>query len=312
MTDFGFLSGLFESLQANSPMLGRFWLLLMLVFRMLILGTVASDMFEDEQEEFSCNTLQPGCKQVCYDQAFPISQYRFWVFHIVLISTPALVFLMYAMHHHKKHQDFQQGSVSSLLVAKQQRHLKLLYMVNVGFRLLSEIGFLVGQWLLYGFRVEAQFPCSRFPCPYTVDCFTSRPMEKTVFLVFYFAVGVLSAVSSLVEIIHVTRKWLMENGDELVPWKDVEQRAEPDEGNLKQNVQNLALGSGTGSNKSRRPPLFTGKGGRSSWRSQGTVGNTRYSSIKSLKSTNSQKSFKGEARFRPLKPDSIKSACFSH
>uniref|UniRef100_A0A8C6S8M1 Connexin N-terminal domain-containing protein n=1 Tax=Neogobius melanostomus TaxID=47308 RepID=A0A8C6S8M1_9GOBI len=94
MGEWGFLSGLFDSLQAHSPMLGRFWLLLMLVFRILILGTVASDLFDDEQEEFACNTLQPGCKQVCYDMAFPISQYRFWVFHIVLIATPSLLFLI--------------------------------------------------------------------------------------------------------------------------------------------------------------------------------------------------------------------------
>ncbi|XP_072523964.1 gap junction delta-3 protein-like [Salminus brasiliensis] len=290
MTDFGFLSGLFESLQANSPMLGRFWLLLMLVFRMLILGTVASDMFEDEQEEFSCNTLQPGCKQVCYDQAFPISQYRFWVFHIVLLSTPPLVFLMYTMHHRNKHLDLRQGSVSSVLEAKQRRHLKLLYMVNVGFRLLSEMGFLIGQWLLYGFRVEAQFPCSRFPCPYTVDCFTSRPMEKTVFLVFYFAVGVLSAFSSLVELAHVIRKWFMARRDELVPWEDVKHRGGTGEGNPTANLQNLAPESGTGSSRGRQPLLFPGRSGRNHWRSKGTVRNTRYPSIKSLKSIQSQKS----------------------
>ncbi|XP_017339308.1 gap junction delta-3 protein [Ictalurus punctatus] len=215
MADWGFLSELFGSLQAHSPMLGRLWLLLMLVFRMLILGTVASDMFDDEQEEFSCNTLQPGCKQVCYDHAFPISQYRFWVFHIVLISTPALVFLMYAMHHHKKHQVLRQDSTVSIRAARLDLHLKRLYLVNVAFRMLSEVGFLIGQWKLYGFRVEAQFPCSRFPCPYTVDCFTSRPMEKTVFLLFYFAVGILSAVSSLAEFIHVVFKWFTKSRDGL-------------------------------------------------------------------------------------------------
>lgn len=213
MADWGFLSELFGSLQAHSPMLGRLWLLLMLVFRMLILGTVASDMFSDEQEEFSCNTLQPGCKQVCYDHAFPISQYRFWVFHIVLISTPALVFLMYAMHHHKKHQVSSQGSTISSLEVKRDLHLKRLYLVNVAFRMISEVGFLIGQWKLYGFRVEAQFPCSRFPCPHTVDCFTSRPMEKTVFLLFYFAIGILSAISSLAEFIHIISKWFMKSSD---------------------------------------------------------------------------------------------------
>lgn len=205
MGEWGFLSGLFDHLQAHSPMLGRFWLLLMLVFRILILGTVASDLFEDEQQEFACNTLQPGCKQVCYDMAFPISQYRFWVFHIVLIATPSLLYLMYASHHHNKRTSSKRQISDQDY--REAHHLKRLYIVNVAFRIIAEVGFLAGQWFLYGFRVEAQYPCSRFPCPYTVDCFTSRPAEKTVFLCFYFGVGILSALSSCVELLYSSTKW---------------------------------------------------------------------------------------------------------
>lgn len=207
MGEWGFLSGLFDSLQAHSPMLGRFWLLLMLVFRVLILGTVASDLFEDEQEEFACNTLQPGCKQVCYDMAFPISQYRFWVFHIVLIATPSLIFLMYAAHHHNKRTSAPWSRRSRSRERQEDLHFRRLYSINVAFRIMAEVGFLVGQWQLYGFKVEAQFPCSRFPCPYTVDCFTSRPAEKTVFLCFYFAVGLVALVSSCAELLYGSVKW---------------------------------------------------------------------------------------------------------
>lgn len=207
MGEWGFLSGLFDSLQAHSPMLGRFWLLLMLVFRVVILGTVASDLFEDEQEEFACNTLQPGCKQVCYDMAFPISQYRFWVFHIVVIATPSLIFLMYAAHHHNKRESGPRSSRSRGRERQEDLHLRRLYSINVAFRILAEVGFLVGQWQLYGFKVEAQFPCSRFPCPYTVDCFTSRPAEKTVFLCFYFGVGLVALVSSSAELLYGSVKW---------------------------------------------------------------------------------------------------------
>lgn len=201
MGEWSFLGGLFDTLQTHSPMLGRFWLLLMLIFRIVILGTVASDLFEDEQEEFACNTLQPGCKQVCYDMAFPISQYRFWVFHIVLIATPSLLFLVYTMHHHnKKNSKFNQRYSEDI-------RLRRLYIINVVFRILAEVGFLVGQWLLYGFKVEAQFPCSRFPCPYTVDCFTSRPAEKTIFLCFYFVIGAIAAFFSCAELFHSSIKW---------------------------------------------------------------------------------------------------------
>uniref|UniRef100_A0A3Q3FJI2 Gap junction protein delta 3 n=1 Tax=Labrus bergylta TaxID=56723 RepID=A0A3Q3FJI2_9LABR len=208
MGEWGFLGGLFDSLQAHSPMLGRFWLLIMLVFRILILGTVASDLFEDEQEEFACNTLQPGCKQVCYDMAFPISQYRFWVFHIVLIATPSLLFLMYAMHHDNKRKNTSKVHQSDSSDSREDLHFRRFYVVNVAFRILAEVGFLVGQWYLYGFKVEAQFPCNRFPCPYTVDCFTSRPAEKTVFLCFYFVVGVIAAISSCAELLYGSMKWI--------------------------------------------------------------------------------------------------------
>ncbi|XP_063073941.1 gap junction delta-3 protein-like [Engraulis encrasicolus] len=216
MADWGFLGELFEAMQTHSPLLGRLWLQIMLVFRMLILGTVASDLFEDEQDQFECNTAQPGCKQVCYDQAFPISQYRFWVFHIVLISTPALLFLMYSVHLRSKMHTCHQVSAGMALPGKapldmvdelQELRVARLYMLNVGFRFLAELAFLLGQWALYGFEVAAQYPCSRFPCPYTVDCFTSRPMEKTIFLCFYFAVGLLSALFSLAELLHVFHKW---------------------------------------------------------------------------------------------------------
>ncbi|CAI5659278.1 unnamed protein product [Oreochromis niloticus] len=207
MGEWGFISGFFDILQTESPMLGRFWLILTLVFRIVVLGTVASDMFEDEQEEFTCNTLQPGCKQVCYDLAFPISQYRFWVFHIVLIATPSLLYLVYATHQHNKSANHSSSSKEN----REQRALRTLYIITLIFRIVAEIGFLIVQWYLYGFKVEAQFPCDRFPCPHTVDCFASRPAEKTVFLLFYFAVGVISAFSSVVELFYSSRKWFCSN-----------------------------------------------------------------------------------------------------
>uniref|UniRef100_A0A3Q4I5D7 Gap junction protein delta 3 n=1 Tax=Neolamprologus brichardi TaxID=32507 RepID=A0A3Q4I5D7_NEOBR len=209
----------------TSPMLGRFWLVLMLVFRIVILGTVASDMFEDEQEEFTCNTLQPGCKQVCYDLAFPISQYRFWVFHIVLIATPSLLYLVYATHQHNKSANPSPSKKRSSRENREEKALRTLYIITLISRIVAEIGFLFVQWYLYGFKVEAQFPCDRFPCPYTVDCFTSRPAEKTVFLLFYFAVGVISAFSSIVdffELLYSSRKWFCSNDEDKICYCDCE------------------------------------------------------------------------------------------
>lgn len=260
MGEWGFLGSLFDSLQAHSPMLGRFWLLLMLVFRVLILGTVASDLFEDEQEEFACNTLQPGCKQVCYDMAFPISQYRFWVFHIVLIATPSLIFLMYAAHHHSKTASGRGGRRRERL---QELHLRRLYCINVAFRTLAEAGFLLGQWQLYGFRVGAQFPCSRFPCPHTVDCFTSRPAEKTVFLCFYFGVGLVALVSSCAELLYGSVKWFC-LGRASCRWAS--DGGYPD--CESQNLQNIRQKEAEAGGQLRRPLGSAGGGGKAKGGSQ--------------------------------------------
>ncbi|XP_039472715.1 gap junction delta-3 protein-like isoform X1 [Oreochromis aureus] len=207
MGEWGFIGGFFKDFQTHLPMLGRCWLILVLVFRILILGTVASDMFEDEQEEFTCNTLQPGCKQVCYDEAFPISQYRFWVFHLILIATPSLLYFVYVTHQDHKRANSSSSRKRSTKKNREGRALRALYIITVIFRIVAEIGFLFVQWRLYGFEVKAHFPCSRSPCPLTVECFTSRPKEKTIFLLFYFAVGVLSAFSSTVEFFYVSCKW---------------------------------------------------------------------------------------------------------
>lgn len=197
-------------------MVGRFWLVVMLIFRILILATVGSDMFEDEQEEFVCNTMQPGCRQVCYDKAFPISHYRFWVFHIVLLSAPAVLFVIYSMHQNAKMgrdadeeaaQHGQPSSTRTKLRSEQRgRHIRTFYIVNVVMRIMAEVGFLVGQWFLYGFKVAPDYLCVRDPCPHKVDCFVSRPTEKTIFLQFYFVVGIISAILSLSELLHILVK----------------------------------------------------------------------------------------------------------
>ncbi|XP_024078462.1 gap junction delta-3 protein [Terrapene carolina triunguis] len=209
MGEWSFLSSLLDAVQEHSPMVGRFWLVVMLIFRILILATVGSDIFEDEQEEFVCNTLQPGCKQVCYDKAFPISHYRFWVFHIVVLSAPALLFVMYAMHQSGKLRQGEEGGSAGpprLQPSQRTHHVRTFYLVNVAMRILAESSFLVGQWQLYGFHVEPHFTCQRSPCPHHVDCFVSRPTEKTIFILFYFVVGVVSTLLSLVELAHLLAK----------------------------------------------------------------------------------------------------------
>lgn len=48
-----------------------------------MLGTAAESSWGDEQEDFQCDTEQPGCENVCYDRAFPIAHIRYWVIYTV-------------------------------------------------------------------------------------------------------------------------------------------------------------------------------------------------------------------------------------
>lgn len=61
----------------------------------------SSDLIQvwgDEQSDFVCNTQQPGCENVCYDLAFPISHVRFWILQIIAIATPQLLYLGHVLH----------------------------------------------------------------------------------------------------------------------------------------------------------------------------------------------------------------------
>lgn len=71
------------------------------------------------------------------------------------------------------------------------------------FRNALEIGFLAGQYFLYGFNVPAIFECDRYPCVKEVECYVSRPTEKTVFLVFMFAVSGICVLLNLAELNHL-------------------------------------------------------------------------------------------------------------
>ncbi|KAF3848059.1 hypothetical protein F7725_021087 [Dissostichus mawsoni] len=86
---------------------------------------------------------------------------------------------------------------------RRQEGISRFYIIQVVFRNALEIGFLVGQYFLYGFSVHGLFECDRYPCLKEVECYVSRPTEKTVFLVFMFAVSGICVVLNLAELNHL-------------------------------------------------------------------------------------------------------------
>ncbi|XP_044297982.1 gap junction alpha-3 protein [Varanus komodoensis] len=245
MGDWNFLGKLLEKAQEHSTVIGKVWLTVLFIFRILVLGAAAEDVWGDEQSDFTCNTQQPGCENVCYDEAFPISHIRFWVLQIIFVSTPTLIYLGHVLHivrmeekKREKEEEMKTGNsrdavdmqgskgassadnISNSKEPPPQKDEKLplrnehgrirmagallrTYVFNIIFKTLFEVAFILGQYFLYGFALKPLYRCGRWPCPNTVDCFISRPTEKTIFIIFMLAVACLSLLLNMLEMYHL-------------------------------------------------------------------------------------------------------------
>lgn len=84
-----------------------------------------------------------------------------------------------------------------------QEGLMRMYVLQLLSRAIFEVGFLTGQYLLYGFRVNPSYVCNKIPCPHRVDCFVSRPTEKTIFLLIMYVVSCLCLLLNVCEMFHL-------------------------------------------------------------------------------------------------------------
>uniref|UniRef100_H2S6C0 Gap junction protein n=1 Tax=Takifugu rubripes TaxID=31033 RepID=H2S6C0_TAKRU len=205
MGEWSFLSSLLDKVQSHSSVIGKVWLSVVFIFRIMIIGAGADKVWGDEQSNMICNTKQPGCKNVCYDHAFPISHIRFWVLQIIFVTTPTLVYLGHVLHViHKENKMREYMKTHS-----QKGHVELkgnllgTYITSIFFRIILEIAFIVGQYYLYGFIMDPKVVCSRAPCPFTVECFMSRPTEKTIFILFMLAVSCASLLLNVAELFYL-------------------------------------------------------------------------------------------------------------
>ncbi|XP_039249223.2 gap junction delta-2 protein-like [Styela clava] len=277
------LEKMIEHSAAHSTLLGKWWISFMFVFRIIVVASIGDTVYSDEQDEFTCNTKQPGCKQVCYNMFAPISHIRFWAFQILATGTPSVIFIIFAMHklaqvpkapegddkhketgsqtawryaikkkekerekskddkkssEKKKKENIyvdtngvpKKGSVRSSEIAllhsrevwhdntssifpeevekisretKMRRTKRMVvrtYLCNVIFRTIIEGGCLFLQYYLYQWSVPEFYECIRYPCPKIVECYISRPMEKTIFLHFMFAVAVVCIFLNILEL----------------------------------------------------------------------------------------------------------------
>ncbi|TDH01575.1 hypothetical protein EPR50_G00181650 [Perca flavescens] len=240
MADWSLLGNFLEEVQEHSTSVGKVWLTILFIFRILVLGTAAESSWGDEQEDFNCDTEQPGCENVCYDRAFPIAHIRYWVLQIVFVSTPSLIYMGHAMHNvrreekkrsreegegegggreedtggggggggenqRRKGEDRgkEKGEGQSTGRIRLRGGLLRTYILSILIRSVMEVVFLSLQYFMYGVFLNPLYVCKAWPCPHPVNCYVSRPTEKNVFIVFMMAVSAVSLFLSVLELHHL-------------------------------------------------------------------------------------------------------------
>ncbi|KAF7643494.1 hypothetical protein LDENG_00238290 [Lucifuga dentata] len=218
MGDWSYLSSLLDKVQAHSTVVGKIWMSVLFLFRIFVLGAAADKVWGDELSEFYCNTLEPGCQHNCYNQMFPISFIHYWVLQITFVSTPTLIYLGHAIHiiHREKRMMLQIQTGGKLLKKPKYMDergkvrikgiLLCTYTTQLIFKILLEVAFAVGQFYFVGpIVMVSSFHCTEYPCPIRsgVECFLSRPTEKTIFIVFMLAVAAVSVLLNITELIYL-------------------------------------------------------------------------------------------------------------
>ncbi|KAG9477992.1 gap junction beta-1 protein-like [Eleutherodactylus coqui] len=208
----------FSGVSRHSTGIGRVWLSVVFIFRILVLVVAAESAWGDEKSTFICNTQQPGCNSVCYDHFFPISHIRLWALQLIIVSTPALLVAMhvaYLQHQEKKvlrltgHDDPKELAEVKKQKVRISGNLWWTYTLSVLFRIIFEAAFMYIFYLIYpGYAMIRLVKCSAYPCPNTVDCFVSRPTEKTIFTVFMLTASGVCIVLNVAEVFFlIGRAW---------------------------------------------------------------------------------------------------------
>ncbi|XP_066476899.1 gap junction beta-2 protein [Tiliqua scincoides] len=218
--DWGGLHTILGGVNRHSTSIGKIWLTVLFIFRIMILVVAAEKVWGDEQSDFTCNTLQPGCKNVCYDEFFPISHIRVWALQLIFVSTPALLVAMHVAYtKNEKKRKFRRGDKIDIEELKRRKfHIRgalwWTYTSSLFFRIIFEAVFMYTFYFLYrGYKMPRLVQCSAWPCPNTVDCFVSRPTEKTMFTIFMLAVSGICILLNVVELSYLVLKLCMKKSE---------------------------------------------------------------------------------------------------
>ncbi|XP_072296656.1 gap junction delta-4 protein-like [Eucyclogobius newberryi] len=191
----------------NVSFVGKIWLLLMLCFRSLLVLLAGFSLFGDEQERFVCNTIQPGCSNLCFNVFCPVSILRLWLLHLVLLLLPHLLFWTYLSHKVLSEPlPLRRGDGGSPLTLETSGEWAAprfhgVYAAVVVLRTALEAAFGVGQFFLFGPSFPKSFLCYEAPCTSGIECYVSRPTEKSLMLNAMLALAACSVLLSAVDLV---------------------------------------------------------------------------------------------------------------
>ncbi|KAM6958734.1 gap junction protein beta 9b [Aplochiton taeniatus] len=208
--NWGSLQALLSGVSKYSTVFGRVWLSMVFIFRVLVFVVAAQQVWGDDSKDFECNTAQPGCKNVCYDHVFPISHVRLWALQLIFVTCPSLMVVAHVKYREKKDQAYSAVNKGSHFYAnpgKKRGGLWWTYLLSLIFKAGFDAVFLYILHHIYnGFDMPRLTKCSLEPCPNTVDCYISRPMEKKIFTLFMVVTSCICIFMCLCEMVYLVIK----------------------------------------------------------------------------------------------------------
>lgn len=89
-----------EQTGKHSTLIGKYWITMFLVLRLLILFSICEAAFGDVDLE--CDTKTPGCEKMCINQFYPIAPGTYWGLQMLFVSLPIMIFMVYCSHKQEK------------------------------------------------------------------------------------------------------------------------------------------------------------------------------------------------------------------
>ncbi|MEQ2224070.1 Gap junction beta-4 protein [Ilyodon furcidens] len=210
--NWAFLQGLLSGVSKYSTAFSRVWLSIVFLFRVMVFVVAAEKVWGDEQKDFSCNTAQPGCHNVCYDHFFPVSHIRLWALQLIFVTCPSLLVVMHVAYREDRERKYREKCGDARLrlyrdTGKKRGGLWWTYVLTLVFKIGVDATFVYLLYYIYeGYDFPSLLKCREAPCPNTVDCFLSRPTEKRIFTLFMVVTSLVCILLSIFEIIYLVGK----------------------------------------------------------------------------------------------------------